>query len=98
MSKSLTDQAIRFLVEWGLPIIPSRGANKGPCVPWKVFQEQLPTVEQLRGWEREFRPEGWGLVTGRLSRRIVIDFDGEQGRDLMQKWGLKPNVSTGSGG
>jgi hypothetical protein len=98
MSESLTDQAIRFLVERGFPMIPSRGREKGPCVKWKVFQIQLPTIEQLREWDEKFGPERWGLVTGRLSRRVVVDFDGEQGLEWMRKWGTKPHLRTGSGG
>jgi hypothetical protein len=98
MTPSLTDQAIRFLVERGFPMIPSRGDNKSPCVAWKVFQTKRPTVEQLREWEKKFRPARWGLVTGRLSGRVVIDFDGDEGRDWMQKWGIKPHLRTGSGG
>ena len=98
MNDSLTDQAISFLVEWGFAMIPSSGRDKSPCVPWKVFQEQLPTVEQIQHWSKKFRPERWGLVTGRLSRRVVVDFDGDKGLEWMQKWGINPHLRTGSGG
>jgi len=98
MSDNLTDSAIRLLVERGFPMIPSNGTEKSPCVAWKVFQTRLPTVEQLSVWAKKFRPERWGLVTGRLSRRVVVDFDGEQGREWMRKWGIKPHLRTGSGG
>jgi hypothetical protein len=98
MSASLTDQAIRFLVDRRWPMLPSNGSQKKPCVAWKQFQEQLPTVEQLRGWEREFRPARWGLVTGELAGIVVVDFDGDKGRELMQKWDIKPHLRTGSGG
>jgi hypothetical protein len=38
------------------------------------------------------------LVTGELSGVVVVDFDGEAGRRLMQEWGICPHVRTGSGG
>jgi hypothetical protein len=98
MSASLTDQAIELLVKRRLPMVPSTGTSKGPCVGWKEFQEQLPTVEQLRQWDRKFRPTRWGLVTGKLSGVVVVDFDGAEGIKLMRKWGIKPHRRTGSGG
>src|ERR1039458_2447845 len=98
MKASLTDQAIEFLVKRRWPMLPSRGPQKKPCVGWKRFQEQLPTPDQLRRWNREFRPERWGLVTGRLAGIVVVDFDGEKGTDLVQRWGIQPHVRTGSGG
>jgi hypothetical protein len=98
MSATITDQAIRFLVDRRWPMLPSNGPQKKPCIAWKQFQEQLPTVEQLRGWEREFRPARWGLVTGELAGIVVVDFDGDKGSELMEKWGIKPHLRTGSGG
>jgi len=90
--------SVTGLLQAGLPMLPSAGRNKGPCVPWKEFQTRVPTTAELRAWKRVFKPERWGFVTGRLSGRIVIDFDGEHGRELMKKWDLKPHVRTGSGG
>ena len=37
-------------------------------------------------------------MTGKLAGIVVVDFDGEQGRRLMEKWGINPHVRTGSGG
>ena len=79
-------------------MVPSTGLKKAPCVPWKMFQEQLPTTDQLRQWGCKFKPARWGLVTGKLAGVVVVDFDGDQGRALMQKWAIKPHVRTGSGG
>lgn len=95
---SLADQAAQFLVEKQWPIVPSRGPQKRPCVAWKRFQQQLPTVDELRQWSREFSPERWGLVTGALAGIVVVDFDGDQGRSLMQQWSINPHIRTGSGG
>jgi hypothetical protein len=95
---SLTAQAIQLLVHRRWPMLPSTGPQKKPCVVWKQFQKQLPTVEDLRRWEQGFRPQRWGVVTGNLAGIIVADFDGEQGIQLMRNWGVKPHVRTGSGG
>jgi hypothetical protein len=79
-------------------MVPSTGSTKAPCVVWKQFQKQLPTVDQLRQWGGQFKPERWGVVTGELAGIVVIDFDGDQGRSLMLQWGINPHVRTGSGG
>jgi len=98
MAANLTDQAIQFLVKKRWPMVPSTGTSKGPCVEWKLFQKRLPTVEELRELGRRFKPERWGLVTGKLSGDVVVDFDGPEGIKLMQEWGIKPHRRTGSGG
>ena len=79
-------------------MLPSTGPEKKPCVRWKTCQERLPTVEQLRAWDRKFDPERWGVVTGALAGIVIADFDGEQGVGLMRKWGIDPHLRSGSGG
>jgi hypothetical protein len=98
MSASLTDQAVRLLVERGFPMLPSKGVSKGPCVRWKEYQERLPTAEQIWKWGRKFDPERWGLVTGALAGIVVTDFDGDEGIKQMRMWAVNPHVRTGSGG
>lgn len=98
MCSDIADRAVDFLVDRHWPMIPSTGSSKRPRVRWKRFQEQLPTVYLLREWDRRFKPERWGLVTGKLAAVVVADFDGDEGLELMQKWGIKPHVRTGSGG
>ena len=93
----LASQALDFLSQ-GLPMIPSRGKSKGPCVKWKAFQSKLPTPLDISTWDSRFNPERWGVVTGELSGVIGIDFDGDKGIAQMKAWGLKPSVESGSGG
>ena len=38
------------------------------------------------------------MVTGKVSGIVVLDFDGDAGRKLLGKFGLKPHVKTPSGG
>jgi Bifunctional DNA primase/polymerase, N-terminal len=96
--RGLTDRAIRLLAEKQWPMLPSAGSSKGPCVMWGEFQRRLPGVDQLRNWDREFRPQRWGVVTGALAGIVVADFDGDYGCALMKEWGIDPHVRTGSGG
>jgi hypothetical protein len=98
MITGITNHAIRLLVDRKWPMVPSAGQEKRPRVPWKRFQQQLPTVDQLREWNRKFKPERWGLVTGKLAGVVVVDFDGDEGIKLMREWRINPHVRTGSGG
>src|SRR5580704_14749100 len=98
LGNSLVEQAIKLLEDRRWAMVPSTGSQKSPCVLWKRFQEQLPTIDQLHQWSRTFKPERWGLVTGKFAGVVVVDFDGDLGRGLMEKWGLVPHVHTGSGG
>ena len=47
---SLIDDAIDLLVQRRWPMLPSRGAKKGPCVGWKQFQNEVPYENQLHEW------------------------------------------------
>lgn len=64
---------------------------------WKPLQEALPTEKTVRQWFA--RPEGVGLalITGAISRRIVVDWDGDEGRAFAERLGLRPHVRTGGG-
>lgn len=65
---------------------------------WAPLQTERPTPEQLRTWLENPAGKGLALVTGELSDVIALDFDGEEGRRLVEKLGLRPHVLTGSGG
>jgi hypothetical protein len=98
MNARLLDQAIQFLADRRWPMLPSTGAQKKPCVGWKQFQNRLPSEAELRDWDRVFHSQRWGLVTGKLSGVVVVDFDGEKGIRLMRNGGINPHIRTGSGG
>jgi putative DNA primase/helicase len=78
-------------------IIPV-GLDKKPLVEsWKPYQERQATEEEFNAWE-ERKPPAWAVITGKLSRVIVLDYDGQKGIETMRKLELKPHVQTGSGG
>ena len=84
-------------LESGWSIIPC-GRNKKPIIPsWKPFQHRIPAPKELETWT-ELYPSTWAVVTGSISRRITLDFDGELGRRTLQSLGLAPHRITPSGG
>jgi putative DNA primase/helicase len=84
-------------LELGLSIIPC-GPDKKPLLPaWKPFQSRRPTEQEISAWER-LNPATWAMITGAVSRRITLDFDGEPGRRILETLNLKPHRRTPSGG
>jgi hypothetical protein len=81
----------------GWNVIPVR-VDKRPVFPWKKYQRQLVSVAELLEWHRKLRPTGSAVITGSISKVIVLDFDGDEGAATLQGLGFAPHVRTGSGG
>lgn len=80
----------------GLSVLPC-GRNKKPqLTAWKQYQTRQATEAEFQKWCK-LNPAVWAMVTGVFSRRITADFDGEQGRETMERLGLKPHRRTPSG-
>ena len=61
-------------------VIPLRGdldtaQPKAAAVPWKVYQSRRATLSDLHNWFIEQQFPALGIVTGRISRLMVLDFD-----------------------
>jgi hypothetical protein len=99
--------------QWGMGLIPLN-SDKRPAshllpkdnsggATWKPFQERRPTPDEVAAWERR-SPAGFAAVTGAISGRISVDFDGEAGIDTARKLGITedgpivPHRRTPSGG
>ena len=80
----------------GMSVIPVR-ENKRPLCRWSEYQQRPPTGKELERWQHQ-KPEGWAVVTGKVSGCIVLDFDGEEGRRTLERLGLEPHILTPSGG
>lgn len=65
---------------------------------WQKLQTTRPHADEVLVWAQEKTVTGFAVVTGLISQIFVLDFDGEQGIQLMRKFNLEPHVQTGSGG
>ena len=70
--KSLLPYAADY-VSQGLSVIPLLG--KRPAENWQYYQENRPTDRQLKLWWALYKQANVGIVTGKISNLIVIDFD-----------------------
>jgi hypothetical protein len=91
----------------GWSIVPA-GADKRALILWKELQTRQPTEAEVAAWQHELNPAMWGVITGAISQRITLDYDGRSGRETLQQIQdfvgcqhgveLQPHRRTPSGG
>ena len=68
----------------GFSVIPIRYLEKAPpLVRWEEYQRRQPTGADVEDWFRRFKAFNVAVVTGRVSRLLVIDFDDY---DIYEDW------------
>lgn len=81
----------------GWAVIPV-AANKRPMLSgWKQYQQAAPARADLERWQR-MKPPAWAVLTGPVSGLVILDFDGDAGKETAARLGVAPHVRTGSGG
>lgn len=81
-------------------IIPIEAHGKKPLIPWTEYQRRRATREEREEWKKKFPGCNWGLVTGKVSGLVALDFDGEEGLALRKEknvYGPIPTNLTGKG-
>jgi len=91
--------ALRY-TERGWSVIPVDGTSKMPLVPWRNFIDRRPTVEEIQSWSMRFRGAGIAVITGPVSKIVVLDADGAEGVAEARRLGVPktPTVHTPRGG
>ena len=105
--------AMRYLDEFGLPVIPvgvrfnkTKGKyDKFPLIEWKPYQDRLPTKEEVKQWFEKTNAQ-IGIVCGEMSNLLVVDFDfykmsedeKKNASALLPENLVTPTVQTISGG
>lgn len=86
------------LLTLGYSVIPSGGGDKGkaPLVAWQNWQKCPPDESQIEQWQRELKPNLWGIVTN--ARIAVIDADTPETRAQLEAEIGEPNVLSPRGG
>ncbi len=95
-----TKSAWNELYKLGWSLVPL-GKDKKALIKWTALQTQRATVSEIRGWFDTFGDDiNPGIVTGKVSGLFVLDIDGEQGQQSLEKLGHLPHtvcVNTGKG-
>lgn len=85
----------------GWSVIPVSGASKLPLVPWKAYMQRQAGADEMRVWGERFGARvGIAVVTGAVSRLVVLDCDGREGVEEAAALGVPrtPSVRTPRGG
>jgi len=100
VSQTALAQAAREYLAAGWSLIPLFG--KLPALPsWKEYQRRLPSSHEVATWfaEGDRPPSGIGVVTGSLSRIVVVDCDSEADASFWSKtFPGSPLVALSGGG
>ncbi len=80
-----------FYQKLGLSIFPV--VDKTPIVKWGEFQERIPTDGEVREWWTKYPEAGIGMVTGPITKRLVLDVDGPTGAASVEGLSL-PKTQT----
>lgn len=96
-SNPVLDSALDYVNNRKWSVIPLLPRSKSPAIPWKEFQSRLPSVSEMEQWFS--RPANIGIVTGAISKLVVVDLDGPPGIKAAHTLGLKSptTVATGRG-
>jgi len=64
-----------FYVSYDLSVIPLKPGEKVPIVRWEKYQQEAPTIDEIRKWF-EGANNNIAIVCGKVSGNlVVIDFD-----------------------
>jgi Bifunctional DNA primase/polymerase, N-terminal len=88
--------------EWAdsVSLIPLEPKGKKPLIPWKEFTTRRASREERSEWKKRFPGCNWGLVCGKISGVVALDFDGPEGKALFNEHkvaGTTPVNVTGKG-
>lgn len=102
--------ALEAIERYGWSVFPLDQSKQPPAIggshpngtpkrlAWRTYQTQRASRNTLLTWTRRYTPSAWAVITGAGSGIIVLDFDGSEGKRLLDRLGLSPHVQTGSGG
>lgn len=67
----------------GFSVIPVK--DKKPLVEWQPYHTMKAVDTVILDWQKSFHDCQWGIVTGKVSGILVLDIDGEEGRESVSK-------------
>lgn len=84
---------LKKLNNLGLSLIPVAGKRssdkdgaKRPLVSWQEYNQRKPTETELQTWVNSFPKMDVGVVTGPVSKVLVLDIDGPEGEEAIKQF------------
>ncbi|MHA1565036.1 MAG: bifunctional DNA primase/polymerase [Alphaproteobacteria bacterium] len=106
MKGQTAEEAGRVYLARGWAAIPVERGGKRPLIRWEEFQHRLPSKQELHAWFERWPHANICIVTGLVSRLVVLDIDPRHDGDatltrLEREHGPLPHsveALTGGGG
>jgi hypothetical protein len=70
----------------GMSVFPVQA--KLPLVPWKKYQEELPSEDTIKEWWSNWPSASIGCATGQITQRLILDIDGDEGRTSIGQFNI----------
>lgn len=83
-NNSILEQALIYAEKINLSVIPIK-PDKTPYIKWEPYQKKMATPREIREWWSRWPEAMIGIVTGEISRILVIDCDSSEGYEAIQK-------------
>ena len=101
-NKTMLENALLYL-ELGWSVIPvnlfykdsTTKAQKKPMVNWSMYQNRLPTEEEVTDWWTKWPNAGIGIVTGEISNLVIEKYFLKCFIDLHRLFQLRPGRNYG---
>lgn len=87
-------QWAQYYREQGLSVIPVSG--KVPLIKWAEFQERCASEEEIKAWWEKWPEADIGMVVGKRYDTCVLDIDGQEGFEELNRICLRFSLSTRS--
>jgi hypothetical protein len=63
----------------GWSVIPAEPRGKRPVIAWQEFQQRIAAADEIAAWFRRWPRANVAVVTGAVSRLVVLDIDPRHG-------------------
>jgi Bifunctional DNA primase/polymerase, N-terminal/DnaB-like helicase C terminal domain len=84
----MLNEALKYL-SYGLSVIPLAERSKTPLISWIEFQKRRANESEVKEWFTKWPTMNTGVVTGTISKIVVVDLDGPEGLKEAERLGLK---------
>jgi hypothetical protein len=80
------NKAIEQYIALDFSIIPLKSGEKIPEQSWKEYQKRKASVEEIFEWYIEYGIFNIGIVTGKVSKLVVIDCDSPEESEVLKAY------------
>ncbi len=87
------EYALRYRRD-GLSVVPFKPDKSKSYVKWKEFQHRYPTTDEIERWFKEWPDAYVAIITGSLSRLLVVDCDSQEAYDWLNEYYLNDTFKT----